>query len=233
MVEALRFFKSYEIWIYVFLAVGGVVYLRKFIMAWRELRGAAFGLERESAQSHLNQSAGLLLVLVMMVIAEFSLVSFVAPAVPGANPLLTPTLDLLATPTTTLPAVTVEVSPVLTATVTLVPLQAAGGGSCTPEQVDITDPKDGAEISGIVTLKGTATAQNFGFFKYEVAHPGDPVWLTIQARRSPVVDGELGSWDTTTLASGDYVLRLVVTDNQGVSLPACVIRVRINNPTQP
>jgi hypothetical protein len=29
------------------------------------------------------------------------------------------------------------------------------------------------------------------------------------------------------------MLRLVVTDNQGESLPACVIRVYVNNPVTP
>jgi len=29
------------------------------------------------------------------------------------------------------------------------------------------------------------------------------------------------------------MLRLVVTDNQGGSLPPCVIQVRVNNPVEP
>ena len=50
MEEALRFFRAYEFWIYILLALGGLIYIRKFILAWEELRGAAFGLEREAAQ---------------------------------------------------------------------------------------------------------------------------------------------------------------------------------------
>ena len=60
MAEALRFFRAYEFWIYTILALGALVYIRKFILAWDELRGAAFGLERESAQSRLNQAASML-----------------------------------------------------------------------------------------------------------------------------------------------------------------------------
>ena len=40
--------------------------------------------------------------------------------------------------------------------------------------------------------------------------------------------GPLGQWDTGTLAPGDYQLRLVVSDNQGQALPACVITVRVS-----
>ena len=66
MEEALRFFRTYEMWMYVILALAGLVYIRKFILSWEELRRAAFGLERESAQSSLNQSAGMLVLLFVM-----------------------------------------------------------------------------------------------------------------------------------------------------------------------
>ena len=106
MEEALSFFRAFEIWIYLLLGLGGLIYIRKFILAWQELRGATFGLERESAQARLNQAASMLVLLLTMAVTEFVLVSFIAPAVPGAIPLPTPTLDLLATPTITLPATT-------------------------------------------------------------------------------------------------------------------------------
>ncbi|MFU8773246.1 MAG: hypothetical protein ACNA8H_12605, partial [Anaerolineales bacterium] len=102
MEEALRFLRTYEFWIYSILAIGGLVYIRKFFLAWEELREAAFGLERESAQSRLNQSAGMLIMLLAIGFGVFFLVSFISPTVSGAIPLLTPTLDLLASPTTTL-----------------------------------------------------------------------------------------------------------------------------------
>jgi hypothetical protein len=85
----------------------------------------------------------------------------------------------------------------------------------------------------LIVVEGTADIQNFGFYKYEVARPGETVWLTILAGRDIIRDGELGQWDTRTLAPGDYMLRLVVTDNQGESLEPCVIQVRVNNPSVP
>jgi hypothetical protein len=237
MEEALRFFRTYEIWMYVILALAGLVYIRKIILAWEELRRAAFGLERESAQSQLNYSVGMLVLLFIMAIGVFALVSFVSPAFPASNPLLTPTLDLLASPTTTLvlqespegaaEETAVESMPELEAT------EQVLGEGCLPGQIMLTEPKQGEEISGLIIVKGTADIQNFGFYKYEVARPGETAWLTILAGRDIIRDGELGQWDTRALAPGDYMLRLVVTDNQGESLEPCVIQVRVNNPSTP
>ena len=106
MEQALQFFRDYEIWIYVLLGIFGLWQVRKFAIAWEELRGAFFGLEREAAQSRVNSAATMIVLLIIMALAEFSVVTFIVPTIPGANPLPTATLDLLATPTTTLPAPT-------------------------------------------------------------------------------------------------------------------------------
>ncbi len=108
MEEALGFFRAFETWIYLLLGLGGLYYIRKFVLAWQELRSASFGLERESAQSRLNQSASILVLLLTMAVTEFILVSFIAPAMPGPIGLPTPTLNLLATPSITLPAETLQ-----------------------------------------------------------------------------------------------------------------------------
>jgi hypothetical protein len=235
MDEALRFFRIYEMWIYVILALAGLVYIRKFILGWEELRRAAFGLERESAQSHVNQSAGMLVLLFVMAVAVFVLVSFVAPAFPGSNPLLTPTMDLLASPTTTLmvDATQETVSPPTTESMSELATVEVAGEGCVPGQIMLTEPNEGTEVSGVIIVRGTADIQNFGFYKYEIARPGETVWLTIQAGKETRQEGDLGQWDTRTLAPGDYMLRLVVTDNQGESQEPCVVRVRVNNPSEP
>lgn len=235
MEEALRFFRIYEIWFYVILALAGLIYVRKFILAWEEFRRSAFGLERESAQSHLNQSAGMLVLLFMMAVAVFVVVSFVAPAFPGSNPLLTPTMDLLASATTTLvdDDLIDGITPTVDAMVETVATEVIVGEGCIPSQIMLSEPSEGAEVSGVIVLQGTADIPNFGFYKYEIARPGDTVWLTIQAGREIKSDSDLGQWDTRTLPPGDYMLRLVVTDNQGNSLEPCVIRVRVNNPSEP
>lgn len=221
---------------YVILALAGLVYIRKFILAWEELRRAAFGLERESAQSSLNQAAGMLVVLFVMAIGVFVVVTFVSPAFPESNPLSTPTIDLLASPTTTLVEELPEegMSEISTEELTMtITAEQVQGEGCIPGQIMVTEPREGTEISGVVIVEGTANIDNFGFYKYEIARPGETIWLTILAGREIKNEEELGNWDTRTLAPGDYMLRLVVTDNQGVSLDPCVIQVRVNNPSVP
>jgi hypothetical protein len=109
------------------------------------------------------------------------------------------------------------------------PLQQAAANvvGCTPGQIILTSPEAGDVIKGTVELIGTVDIPNFGFYKYEVARMGSDTWATISADRNPVNNGLLGRWNTTALTPGDYQLRLVVTDNQGVVLPACVVPVRV------
>jgi hypothetical protein len=227
MGEILRFFKENEVFIYLILGGFAVWQIRKFALAWRELRNAAFGLERESAQSRLNWVTTMLIIVFMLGVGEFVLVSFVAPTVPGASPLTTPTLDLLATPTTTLEA------KALTTDTTPAPTIETENNGCVSGRVDIISPENGETIRDIVEIIGSADIPNFGFYKFEMAAINDVSWLTIQAGETITQNGRLGYWDTTRLTPGEYALRLVITDNQGQSTESCVIQVRIDPPSEP
>lgn len=226
MAEVIRFFRSYEIWIYIILGVLALWQIRKFTSGWEEVRGAAFGLEREAAQTRLNQAATMLLLLLLMSVSEFVLVYIVAPGVPGAIPIPTPTLNLLATATAVLPIETLSPEGVTTPTASPAVGQTSGSG-CVPGSVEISSPKDGDTVSGVVEVRGTADIANFGFYKYEIARPGETIWLSLNAGEAPVKDGVLGEWITDMLPAGDYMLRLVVTDNNGQTLPACAIQLRV------
>jgi hypothetical protein len=68
---------------------------------------------------------------------------------------------------------------------------------------------------------------NFGFYTYEIARPGESIWLPIQVGREIKQEAVLGTWDTSALTPGEYLLRLVVTDNQGNALEPCVIGVMV------
>lgn len=212
-------------WIYLILGVWGLWQIRKFVLGWEELRGSAFGMERDLAQMRVNQAATQLILILIMTTAEFFLVSFIVPAVPGVSPLPTATLNLLATPTTALLALTpgAEQTPAATEP----PVELITSEGCVAGSVMIDEPKNGDQVSGVVTITGTASIPNFGFYKYEIARPGDTVWLSINAGEKPVLEGTLGEWVTDVLSPGDYQLRLVVVDNQGGILPACVIQVRV------
>lgn len=225
MEEALSFFSAFEIWIYIIIGLGALIYIRKFIISWQELKEATFGLERQSAQGRLNQSAIMLVILIGMLIAEFALVYFVAPASPGANPLPTGTLDLLATPTTTLPeeaAVPGTGETPLEGTV-----QPTPKPGCIPAQIEITFPIDYQEINGVVEIQGSADIPNFGFYKIEIKRPDEALWLTLQAGNSVVQDGKLADLDTTQLVPGQYELGLVVIDNEAHASPPCSVIVNV------
>ena len=230
MEEALRFFKTYETLIYLGLGGLAIWQIRKFILAWEEVRNAAFGLERESAQGRLNKTAIMLVILMMMATVEFTLVSFVVPAFPGAMPLLTPTIDLLATPTTTLVASLPESEePLVEATQLPISAESEFESGCIPDEVMISEPAHGESVSGQITLVGTVDIPNFGFYKYEVTRPGETIWLPIQAGREIRHDEPLGDWDTGVLPQGAYLLRLVVSDNQGNDAGTCVIQVNVTS----
>lgn len=226
--ELLRYLKDGEVWIYVLLGLVGLYFLRKFLLAWQELRVAAFGLERESSQARLNQAASWLVLVMSVVIAEFVLVSFVVPAVPGALPLFTPTLDLLASPSYTLPPTT-PTAPGTPAPATLTPFAATPGqiGGCLPDKIAIASPRDGEEISGGVSISGTVDIPDFGFYKFEIKPQAETNWRTILAGNEVKQHAILGTWNTSLLSPGEYQLSLVVTDNKGQLLPACTINVRV------
>jgi hypothetical protein len=226
MEQVLQFFRAYEIWIYIILTVLVVWQIRKFAIAWEELRGAFFGMEREAAQSRVNSAATMIVLLIIMAVTEFTVVTFVVPTVPGANPLPTSMLDLLATPTTTLPPPTQN--PNGTPGITATPGEIAAAEGCVAGQVNLTSPLNGDRIKGSIIIRGSANIPNFGFYTLQIAHPGDVIWLPIQVGQQAVKNETLGTWDTSTLTPGAYMLKLVVTDNVGNVLTPCAIQVTVD-----
>lgn len=220
-----RTLASYEPLIYIALAIGGLFAFRRMWRSWREWRDSVYGLEREFALRRLGQATAAAFLILALVFVEFFIATFIAPALPATDILATPTLDLLLTPANTLSpeqATQAALSPVTQA----VP---SGMSGCVPDQIMITAPEPGAPVSGTVQITGTANVPNFAFLKYEVAPMGSQNWATISAKREPVTDGEIGEWNTSSVTNGDYFLRLVITDNVGVSLEPCVIAVRVTN----
>lgn len=250
MEELLPFLQKFEIWIYIFLGAVALIPFQQLISAWRMWQESVFGLEREIAQRRFSTALTVLILLVVLIFMEFFIVSFVAPSYPKIYAVSTPQMDLLATPTQTLPvaaqAVTAENSsggesglPGLigqsstgqpTGSATLEGMSQASQEGCTAGQIEWSYPKAGQEISATVELKGTVNVPDLGFYKYEFSKLGDDTWTTIAAGNQPKVDGQIGFWNTSQLDQGDYRLRLVVTDNQTHSFPACIITVRVIKP---
>lgn len=242
MAELLRYLTAYEAWIYVFLGAVGLIYVRKLIIAFQDWQSAIFGLEKNLAQRRLSEAVGIIFLLILLGLGELTVVSFVIPNHPELAAIPTPTLDLLSTPTATLAEMTAAV-PSGTGTAAA-PDQITGSeSSCVPGQLEFTSPKSGDTLKTsdkIVTLHGSVTIPpNFGYYKYEFAPVGSTNWETIQANdhirclqkeciTSTEVPGDvLGLWDISSMNAGDYLLRLVATDNAGKPLPACQITIHI------
>jgi hypothetical protein len=102
----------------------------------------------------------------------------------------------------------------------------------------ITTPLDGATVSGIVPILGTAAHPQF--LRYELAFAYSPnptgTWFTLQDPvKTPVVNEVLGRWDTTGISDGVYTLRLRVywTDRSFLEAFARDVRVQNATPTPP
>lgn len=221
-----RSLAAYAPLIYIGLAIWGLFILRSMYRTWREWRDSVYSLEREFSLRRLIRSTVFGLLVLGFLFAEFFVVTFVVPSLPASDILSTPTLNLLATPVNTL-------SPAESTQAALSPVtQSApsGASGCVPDQINITAPKPGDQVTGVIELSGTASIPNFGFYKYEISPIGANAWATVSAGDQPVQNGKLGDWDTTTLANGDYFLQLVLIDNVGITLEPCVIAVRVQNP---
>jgi hypothetical protein len=109
------------------------------------------------------------------------------------------------------------------------PQSTADASGCANPEATITLPENGATLTGVVEVEGTADIANFAFYKFEFrpAAQTSSVWQAIAAGTEPVTEAVLGTWDTSLVPSGDYAFRLVVTDTAGNAPLPCVIQVRV------
>jgi hypothetical protein len=227
MDEALLLLQAHQTWIYVVLALAFVIYARSAFGWWRAYDRAEFGLERERARRGITRAGVMGAWVVIVAGLTFLAANVLSPAVPAASrPTPLPTVSLLATPSTPVPQ---EGGPAATA----LPEAALDASGCLNPSATLTFPTDGSDLSGSVTIQGTADIPNFAFYKYEYIElaaglpaPG-AVWRAISAGTKPATDGELGAWDTTLVIPGDYGFRLVVTDTAGNAPLPCVVKVRV------
>jgi hypothetical protein len=109
------------------------------------------------------------------------------------------------------------------------PARAQGDGL-----IQITSPASGEAISGVVTITGSATHDDFLGYDLAFAHAENPTgtWFSLgEPLQAPVAAGRLGLWDTTGIADGEYSLRLRVWLQDGTALVAQVDGLRVRNQT--
>ncbi len=81
----------------------------------------------------------------------------------------------------------------------------------------IQSPQSNAIVRGTVTIVGSATLPDFQFYKVEWGRGANQTeWQIIgDTIPTPVVNGALVQWDTTTVPDGVYTLRLHVVKQDG------------------
>lgn len=225
MSEILEFLIEFEIWFYIVLGLISLIFFSRLFKALGNWREAAFGLEREIAQRKFRSSISILILIMVLFLAEFFFVTYSSSLLPDQTSLATPTIDVLSSPSPTIQVTSVTLLEEVSA-ITPTPEQ----DGCIPGSIEITSPEPATEVQDVVRLMGTVDIDNFGFFKYEYTEPGNPIWRTIAGDNEEKVEEQLGLWNTSQLVPGDYLIRLVVLDNDNNEFPACVIPVRVVSP---
>lgn len=213
MEEALLLISSLQGWIYVLLLLAGLVYLRLALKWQGEVRSSQFGLERERAGSKRSRAAGMLVLILAATAATFVVSIFLAPQLPASlQPTAVPTISLL--------------EPEAIRGSTSVPQLAPNEAGCLNEGATITSPTSGEQVRGLVEVRGTADILNFAFYKIEI-RPSQPnsVWQVITAGTETLSEDALGTWDTSLVENGVYLLQLVVTDTAGNAPLPCTIEI--------
>ncbi|MDY6847268.1 MAG: hypothetical protein SVP52_09050 [Chloroflexota bacterium] len=222
--DILRGLVTFSTGIFILLGLGFVIYLRKFIKGLREWQGSVFGLEKDLAQRKLiSASTGLTLIL-LLVIGEFLLITFISPRLSLVPSQSASSIDPLASPTTTLSAM-VDQTP-QPADISGEP-QETLESDCIEDVLEITFPADGEQVSGTVELIGSVNVADFGSYKYEFSTTGTVNWVTIAADNQLKLDESLGFWYTSALTPGPYLLSLVPLNNLGEEMTPCIITVEV------
>ena len=116
------------------------------------------------------------------------------------------------------------------------PLIIANGGEAPDDGAApvarITRPTMDQVVSGNVPIDGFASSGRFEGLVIEVGAGSQPDnWSEEHSSATPAISGALTYWDTTSLSSGLYTIRLTVSDEQFGDAVATV-RVRVDNSSE-
>ncbi|MEM7312096.1 MAG: putative Ig domain-containing protein, partial [Planctomycetota bacterium] len=81
----------------------------------------------------------------------------------------------------------------------------------------ITSPADNGTAFGMVSITGTAEHEDFGAYTLSYRRADETSFTEILRSTNPVVNGELGVWDTSLLRNDEYVIRLQVATTTGTA----------------
>lgn len=115
------------------------------------------------------------------------------------------------------------VAPVLTPVLTAAPGAQLAVEGCTAPSTQITNLTPGQRISGVFTVRGTASADNFIYYKIEVRPDFAEVFNFFSRSETPVVNGDLATIDPTIFGAGLHWIKLTVISDTHQT--PCVIPV--------
>lgn len=96
----------------------------------------------------------------------------------------------------------------------------------------LTSPQPSQYLQGVVEIMGRNSLPEFDGSTLAFAYIEDQsTWFSISDDLPEVQDGLLGTWDTTVLTDGDYILRLRVYLTDGTQEEIFVEDLRIRNYT--
>ena len=98
----------------------------------------------------------------------------------------------------------------------------------------ITSPQSLSSVQGSVSITGSASHPQFQRYElYYTVEPGEN-WVFIgDAKTTPVANGLLGTWETTSLPDGNYSLRLRVVRQDGNYDEGFARNIAVANRTPP
>jgi hypothetical protein len=243
MVKVVQFVADIAVWIYLILAILGLILLRVIQVAVRERSQSIFDLERDQATGRINRHLFYLLVVFLVAGGVFYTSNELIEEVPLPEETPTPTAIVQLPPTPTPPPLLPTPTPTLTPTPrptqsggelptlpTATPLPTPQQGAlprCSLPGAHITSPGDGAVVSGQMMVIGRANIEDFDYYKIEFRVPGHDQWSFIESYSTPTEEGLIASWNTATVPPGFYDFRLVVVDKTGNFPEPCQISVKV------
>lgn len=96
-------------------------------------------------------------------------------------------------------------------------------------QADISSPADGATVYGTIDIVGNATDDNTvdSYIIHVYENETDDEAYNLSGTGS-VSDGDLATWDTTTVDEGDYDLQVEITDVAGNTNASSIVNVTVD-----
>jgi hypothetical protein len=243
--------------LYILIGVAIFWTLRRWLRVRGDLRATPFELEREIYRYRQSNTLTLLILQIETVLVVFGIQYVVAPTIRQSNPLSVTTAQVVqdlpyATPT--LGEVSFGVSPIDASGVqlqqedtsnkilsTAVPTATPVGtlmpnpppiAGCDTPGATLQVPGNGMLVFEPINVVGTANAENFAFYRFEIKGPSTfGNFAPLRDYDRPVSElGQLGQFVPSFYQPGDYQFRVTVFDITNTLRAACTVNITISEP---